>query len=84
MKALEDNLQAIIRKDIDLFKERYARLTPRELEICDMIRKGLSSKQISFDLNLSVATVQKHREQIRKKLAITNKSINLGSYLRSH
>ena len=84
LKALEDNLQVIIRKDIDLFKERYARLTPRELEICDMIRKGLSSKQISFDLNLSVATVQKHREQIRKKLAITNKSVNLGSYLRSH
>ena len=84
LRALEDNLQAIIRKDIDLFKERYARLTPRELEICDMIRKGMPSKQISLDLSLSVATVQKHREQIRKKLAITNKSINLGSYLRSH
>jgi PAS domain S-box-containing protein len=83
-KALEENFYAILAKDLDDFTGRYARLTSRESEICDMIKHGQSSKQISESLNLSVLTVMKHREQIRKKLGITNKSVNLATYLRSH
>ena len=80
-EALQDNLKAILAKDVDVFRERYAKLTPRELEICDLIKEGFSSKEISESLNLSLLTVQ-HREEIRKKLGITNKNVNLGTYLR--
>ncbi|MDH4157628.1 MAG: PAS domain S-box protein [candidate division Zixibacteria bacterium] len=83
-EALETDLKAVLAKDIDIFRDRYARLTPRELEVCDLIKNGLSSKQISDRLNLSPVTVHKHREQIRKKLGITNKRVNLSRFLRSH
>ena len=69
-------------EDIDLFRDRYSRLTPRELNICELIRSGKSSKQIASNLNISLGTVNKHREQIRRKLGISNKEINLGTYLK--
>jgi PAS domain S-box-containing protein len=82
LEFLQENLKAKLAKDIDVSRERYAKLTPRELEICDMIKEGLSSKEISESLNLSLLTVHKHREEIRRKLGITNKRVNLSIYLR--
>ncbi len=56
-------------------------LTHKELQICHLIRKGMTIKDISTHLNVSVRTVDKHRENIRKKLGITDRKVNLGSYL---
>jgi PAS domain S-box-containing protein len=57
-------------------------LTSREMEICNMIKGGLTNKDISRLLNISDQTVEGHRKKIRKKLGITNKQINLTAYLR--
>jgi PAS domain S-box-containing protein len=81
---LERNVKAIINKDIDEFKARFARLTARESEICGMIKRGLSSKEISESLNLSLLTVHKHRERIRRKLEITSKDVDLSTFLKLH
>jgi PAS domain S-box-containing protein len=83
-EELEATLNSILAKDIDEFNIRYGRLTARESEICGMIKSGMTSKEISDDLSLSLLTVLKHREQIRKKLGITNKRISLVTYLRMH
>lgn len=56
-------------------------LTPKELQICHMIRNGLGIKEIAQMLHLSSRTIGKHRENIRSKLALTSKKINLASYL---
>lgn len=56
-------------------------LTPRELEICSFVAKGIVSKEIADSLNISIETVERHRCTIRKKLEINNKAINLQSYL---
>lgn len=56
-------------------------LTPREIEICNMVRSGLTSKEISDLLNISFRTVDKHRRNIRHKIGISKKRINLTSYL---
>ena len=77
-----DNLETLLSQNIDDFENLYLTLTPREMEICEMIRNGLSSKDMSEVLNLSLLTVHKHRESIRKKLKLNNKEINLSSYLR--
>ncbi len=58
-------------------------MTPKEVEICDMIRSGLSSKEMSALLHISLGTVEIHRVNIRRKLGIANKSINLPSYLQT-
>ena len=59
-----------------------AKLTAREVEICNMIKGGLSNKDISSLLSISNQTVEEHRKNIRKKLDLTNKGINLISFLR--
>jgi len=61
--------------------EKSVRLTPREIEICNMVKGGLASKEISNLLNISCQTVEKHRKNIRHKLGISNKDINLTSFL---
>ncbi len=61
--------------------EKSIKLTPREIEICSMIKGSLTSKELSKLLNISHQTVEKHRKNIRKKLSISNKNINLTSFL---
>ncbi len=60
-----------------------ARLSAREIEICNLIRNGLTSKEIANLLHLSSETVAKHRSRIRNKLGIANKKLNLFSYLQT-
>lgn len=58
-------------------------LTLKEMDICRMIRGGLTSKEIAEALYVSVQTVEKHRKNIRRKLGIANKAVDLGSFLNS-
>jgi len=61
--------------------KKSANLSPREIELCGMIKGGLSSKEISKLLNVSYKTIDKHRRNIRKKLGISKKKLNLTSFL---
>ena len=56
---------------------------PPKMQISNFIRQGYSSKEIAELLNISPATIDKHRKNIRKKLGITNKKQNLRSVLSS-
>jgi DNA-binding CsgD family transcriptional regulator len=58
-------------------------LTPTELRVAAMIKKGLPSLRIADKLCVSLHTIKSHRRNIRKKLKIENSAINLESYLRS-
>jgi DNA-binding NarL/FixJ family response regulator len=80
---LEQYLKDITSPFIDELKLSFSKLTPRELEICRMIKVGRPSKEIAGILNVSLLTVHKHREQIRRKLGIKNSRTNLSSYLQS-
>ncbi len=59
----------------------FARLTPREIRICDMIRRGLTAKEIAHLEHTATATVNKHREHIRRKLGLTRRGVNLATFL---
>ncbi len=59
-------------------------LTPKEMRICEMIRSGLSSKQIAKVLNISPQTVLVHRKNIRKKLSLSRSRSNLASFLKAN
>ena len=61
----------------------FSKLSPREIEICSLIKIGETSKEIAKALKISAATVQKHREAIRRKLGLTNRDVNLPSYLKN-
>lgn len=64
-------------------RHTFTTLSVREIEICNLIKSGATSKDISKTLNLSLLTINKHRQRIRGKLTISNKNINLTSYLRN-
>lgn len=49
-----------------------ARLSDRELEIFEMIGRGLTSREIADKLDVSQRTVDTHRENIKQKLELKN------------
>ena len=58
-------------------------LTPKEIEICNMIKNDFSTKEIANTLNLSLRTVETHRYNIRKKINPNKNDFNLHSILLS-
>ena len=50
------------------------RLSNRELQILHMIGRGLSTRQAAEALNLSIKTVESHRQRIKRKLNLATGS----------
>ena len=59
------------------------KLTPREMEVCNLVKNGLNNKEIAKVLKIAVHTVEKHRRMARRKLGLNRKNVNLHSYLNS-
>jgi len=74
------NLTRGFSKELD---GRFLRLTRTEMKICKFIRTGLSSKEIAQAMNISFETVQAHRRNIRDKLGLRGRKINLHTLLMS-
>ena len=83
LDQLEQELRNVSAPFLETLKGRHPKLTPRETEICRLIKNSLTSKQIAETLRISLATVHKHRELIRRKLGLANVDANLTSYLQS-
>jgi len=79
IQTLVENLTSSYGKEIT--KVNF-NLTPREIEICNLIKEGLTNKEIANLLNISNRTIENHRKHIRRKLNIKNKNVNLTSYLK--
>ena len=45
-------------------------LTPREAEVLQLVAEGKANKQIAGELNISIKTVEKHRDHLMRKLDI--------------
>lgn len=68
--AGEEVFDATLVKAAPLQGERTRRLTPRELEVLQMICDGLSNRAIAAKLNLSANTVAVHRANIMNALGV--------------
>jgi len=82
-EMLQTNLEEITSPFISQLSSSYHSLTPTEIAVCNMIRNGLRTKEIAQIRGVSTATVNRHREHIRRKLKITNSEANLATYLQS-
>jgi len=80
--ALATMIEQVTKSPPEPADDRLAGLTQREVEVCRLIRDGLSTKEIAGALGLSPLTVNKHRETIRRKLGVQNKGVNLRSFLK--
>jgi DNA-binding NarL/FixJ family response regulator len=71
---------SILKRLLDLYRDSGAKgrtggtgtepLTSREQEVLQMVAEGHVNKQIASTLNLSIKTVEKHRQQLMDKLNI--------------
>ncbi len=83
IKSLEFNFANLFSSfGFDLARDAHV-LTPREARICEMIRAGLSSKQIAKVMSISPQTVMVHRKNIRKKLGVDRSGRNLATFLKA-
>lgn len=53
---------------------RVAELTPQQLKVLAMMRKGLLNKQIAYELSVGEATVKAHVTQILRKLGVVSRT----------
>ena len=83
INLLMQNLEKITSSFGRVISSRHLKLTPREIEISNMIEKGFTSKEIAGFLNIADKSIEWHRKNIRKKLGLSNKKINITSYLRA-
>lgn len=82
-EILKTNLENITSPFVSQLSKDFLHLTSTEIAICNLIRNGLQTKEIAGIRGVSVGTINRHREHIRRKLKITNSDINLMTYLQS-
>ena len=67
------------RADKNESEKAYSNLTPREQEVLTLIAEGYSNAEIANDLYISIKTVDRHRENIMRKLNMHSR-IDLVKY----
>ena len=83
LRVAAANLEKITSTFSLTLSSRLGGLTPRELEVAELIKQGRATKQIATILDLSSRTVEFYRDKLRVKLGIKSKKTNLRSYLSS-
>jgi len=82
INVLESNLKDIVSPFAQKMSVQFLSLTNKEVQIANLIKEGLSTKEIANFLNVSESAINLHRYRIRHKLRLT-KGHNLRSYLSS-
>ena len=62
--------QAQLKKqaEIDKIKRRVKTLSPKELEVFQLVAKGMLSKQIAYKRGTSLQTIKVHRSRVMQKM----------------
>lgn len=79
----QTSLKEIVTPFVSSLESHSRNLTQRDIELCELIRRGHGSKEIAELRGCSIQTIIKQRKIIRKKLGIAGKDINLAAYLGS-
>lgn len=69
--AIDIENRAAARKRLRI-EERIASLTPREREVMELLITGTTSKDIGHAMDLSVRTVEGHRREVLRKMAVNS------------
>ena len=83
LKGLKANLNQLASPFSNQMTSSKFNLTPMEVKVADLVRRGLCNKEIAEIFGVSINTVMTHRFHIRKKLNLKNKNINLKSFLKT-
>jgi FixJ family two-component response regulator len=70
--------------EMQVLRDRYASLTPREREVMAFVASGLLNKQVGGELGISEITVKAHRGQVTRKMKADSIAdlVNMAARLR--
>ena len=83
VEIIETHLKDVINPLLQRFVNAKILLTPQEMQVAGLVRDGKTSKEIADILNVTEATINFHRKNLRVKFGLTNQRSNLRSYLLS-
>ncbi len=78
---IETNLTEIISPFVRDFTAIKYKLTPKEIQIANLIKQGKASKEIAEIIGLSVRTIEFYRTKIRQKFGLKTGKDNLQAHL---
>jgi PAS domain S-box-containing protein len=81
LDIIDTNLEDVTSSFSHFLHFHYKTLTPTEVQIARLIRDGTSTKEIANLMNLSDRTIESHRKNLRRKLGLKDKKVNLRSTL---
>jgi DNA-binding NarL/FixJ family response regulator len=83
VKIAEENLKKIVSSFLRNLTSSYLELTPREIQVANLVKEGKTTKEMTEILNISATAVDFHRKNLRSKFGIKNKKTNLMAFLSS-
>jgi len=81
--VVQANLEKINSTFTATISSHLTGLTPRELQIAELIKQGKTTKEMAALLEISSRTVEFYRDKVRLKLGLKNRKMNLRSRLSS-
>jgi PAS domain S-box-containing protein len=83
ISIIESNIKEIVSPFAAKLSSKFLNLTPTELQVASLVKDGRSSNEIAELMNLSPNTILFHRYNLRRKLGLKQRKVNLRTYLRS-
>ena len=83
VNILESFLSDIVSPFSQTLHTKFLGLTLSEIRVANLIKEGKTTKEIAGLLNSTPRAIGFHRQNIRKKLGLSNRKANLGSHLLS-
>ena len=83
LSVIETNLDLIVSPFVGNLFNAHAGFTPKEVRVATLMRQEMAVKDIAAMMNISASAVNLHRQNIRKKLKLTGKKVNLRTFLQS-
>ncbi len=81
LSVLESNLMDISSDFVYNLASCYPNLTPKEIQVANLVKEGKSSGEIAHVMGVSLGTVNAHRNNLRRKMKLGKGGANLRSHL---
>ncbi len=81
LNIIKSNLNILAAPTYSQQNPGYSDLTPKETEIINLVDQGKATKEIADLQNISKASVDTHRHNIRRKLGLNGKKVRLSAHL---
>ena len=82
VKIIRTNIEEIAAPFMKNLSHKYFRLNPTEINIANLIKQGITTKEISQRLEMTKRNVDFYRDRIREKIGIKNTKSNLKTVLK--